>query len=61
MVSFLLLPILPSRLFIEMSGNGELNFRNRELLDERQHFPFREIEASLSQIWLKPDNSGVSL
>ena len=23
--------------------------------------PFREIEASLSQIWLKPDNSGVSL
>ena len=39
----------------------KLNFRNRELLDERQHFPFREIEASLSQIWLKPDNSGVSL
>ena len=44
-----------------MLGHGELNFRNRELLDERQHFPFREIEASLSQIWLKPDNSGVSL
>ena len=39
----------------------KLNFRNRELLDERQHFPFREIEASLSQIWLKLDNSGVSL
>ena len=39
----------------------KLNFRNRELLDERQHFPFRKIEASLSQIWLKPDNSGVSL
>ena len=39
----------------------KLNFRNRELLDKRQHFPFREIEASLSQIWLKPDNSGVSL
>ena len=39
----------------------KLNFRNREMLDKRQHFPFREIEASLSQIWLKPDNSGVSL
>ena len=39
----------------------KLNFRNRELLDKRQHFPFREIEASLAQIWLKPDNSGVSL
>jgi len=34
---------------------------NREMVDERQHFPFREIEASLSQIWLKLDNSGVSL
>ena len=39
----------------------KLNFRNREMLDKRQHFPFREIEASLSQIWLKLDNSGVSL
>ena len=44
-----------------MLGHGELNFRNREMLDKRQHFPFREIEASLAQIWLKPDNSGVSL
>ncbi len=25
-MSFLLLPILPGRLFIEMLGNGELNF-----------------------------------
>ena len=39
----------------------KFNFRNREMLDERQHFPFEEIEASLFQIWLKPDNSGVSL
>ena len=42
-------------------GKHKLNFRNRELLDERQYLPFREIEASLSQIWLKPYNSGVSL
>ena len=44
-----------------MLGNGELNFRNREMLEKRKTHPFREIEASLSQIWLKPDNSGVSL
>ena len=39
----------------------KLNFRNREMLENRKTHPFREIEASLSQIWLKPDNSGVSL
>lgn len=39
----------------------KLNFRNREMLEKRKTHPFREIEASLSQIWLKPDNSGVSL
>ena len=39
----------------------KLNFRNRELLEKRKTHPFEEIKASLSQIWLKPDNSGVSL
>ena len=39
----------------------KLNFRNREMLEKRKTHPFEEIEASLSQIWLKPDNSGVSL
>ena len=42
-------------------GKHKLNFRNRELLEERSTLPFREIETSLSQIWLKPDNCGVSL
>ena len=34
---------------------------NRELLEKRKTHPCEEIEACLSQIWLKPDNSGVSL
>ena len=40
---------------------NKLNFHNREMLENRKTHPFREIEASLAQIWLKPDNSGVSL
>ena len=61
-VSFLFAAILPDRFWGACYvREHKLNFRNREMLDERQHFPFREFEASLSQIWLKPDNSGVSL
>ncbi len=61
-VSFLFASIRPGRFWGACYVRKyKLNFRNREMLDKRQHFPFREIEASLSQIWLKPDNSGVSL